>query len=1246
MNKRRYLPAALALLLVISSLFAVTAGALTGMDFIEIEVDNGNGVTVTPEWNGGGNNNTLNTDTPDEPENTDGDTTDEDTTVYEEIEVSYTGGVDLMVTDDAGNEKIDDSYIWRVTHADGSIEYKNKFAAFSEIHEGDVFKLLPKVLDLGVLDYASNASSNVPGGVDGTIRPACNFTIDMRGCTVYTSEMYKPTEDKTDIDRNVMQISAKSTSTVTILLEDARLYASPIGRSFFYVTGDVEVILDGGERGGAICAPAALNLEATYSDPARKSVIKNMNISRISGNMAALVCARKTSRLLVVDSTVVAYTGAALTVRHSGEMIIENSIVASSASNSPKLIDFNSDNSNARFVIGNGSVLYGSVNQFDAKKAKIVVMPTCFYSWSMSNYDAKGTQSEFGENIKVDYLLGSASKKDNAYNYSTAAKSLTLSVTYMMTDGTGVGTEKTDKSMWELTDNNGKVTYAESLAPLARSNSYVSARLISGDIPLSPAVLYISDTLTVDLGRAVTVENLQYGTLFITRGEGELNLNIQGTMPLGKGSLLYAAHSGDSFVKIKGEVSAASVITARGGRVSLTGGSFIVNDTLVHSAGSVSISEVTVNAERVRGDLILAATVTIADSLIYAPSARYAVYSAGDLVLSSSVTVIGRVVAQTIDVSASVSNFSSYPEASNMNGSGIYPMQKQVALMLPAIGENGIELLETFVIITHTNERYNLYDEPTDRSVWKVVFKDGSVKYSESETTPFYFISQYSELALMCDLAVKNGFDIMLSGDFKIDLSSFTLSVAEGCIPDVLFTVSGEGRFTVTSSGSAIIAPDSVIFLVSSSRGLLCELGGGTVIGRSLCSVKDSSAELSALTFVGGGEAISAIGSELKLDGCVVIGNGAGELLKSDGDVYLYGATKLAAQTGMTVLNISGTLYADADSGLYGTTSAAAFSVAKGCMFSHVPDGIVSNMPLLREKNSQNLTTYTLDEGGNLISGTVRVIYAYASGALNKGLSASFVFNTVATLCVYVPESVTSLEDFKIRIMLGGILYEAEVEDGKGVKVGNTAYTRFVYPYVYPTSYNADVSVTLLADGFMSYSSASIERLVEASFAAAEGDGLKTVIATYAAFSKASLGNALPTESEMAQYVHKYSGEYGTGAELREILGYVRYNIIDGALVLGAPKKNAAYTVTYRFGTEDLKYTLGIGESELSIPIFRLAANADISVSVEGEDTVYTFNLYDVYRYGKVGTSARTYLAYRLAYAEVLAALNENKSLT
>lgn len=1242
MNKRRYLPAALALLLVISSLFAVTAGALAGMDFIEIEVDNGNGVTVTPEWNGGGNNNTLNTDTPDEPENNDGDTTDEDTMVYEEIEVSYTGGVDLMVTDDAGNEKIDDSYIWRVTHADGSIEYKNKFAAFSEIHEGDVFKLLPKVLDLGVLDYASNATADVPGSVDGTIRPSCNFTIDMRGSTVYTSERYKPTEEKYDVNRNVMQISSKSPSTVTILLEDAKLYASPIGRSFFYVTGDTEVILDGGERGGEMYAPAAFNLEATYSDPSRMSIVRNMRITRISGNMAAMLCARKTSRMLIDNCLVIAHTGAPLTVRHSGEMIVENSIIASTASNSPKLIDFNSDNSNAKFVIGNGSVLYGSVNQYDASKAKIVVLPTCYYTWSMKGYEANGTESDFGESISVEYMSVSANSKEEVYIYSTAPKTVSLKMSYVFTDSTVVSPLKTDKSMWQLTDNSGKVSYAESLAPVARPNhNYVSARLISTFGSLSPAVLYVSDRFTVDMGNAVAVSGLEYGTLFITRGEGELNLNIQGTMPLGKGSLLYAAHSGDSFVKIKGEVSAASIITARGGRVSLTGGSFIVNDTLVHSAGSVSISTVTVNAESVRGDLILAATVTIADSLIYAPSARYAVYSAGDLVLSSSVTVIGRVVAQTIDASASVSNFSSYPEASNMNGSGIYPMQKQVALMLPAIGENGIELLETLAIITHTNERYNLYDEPTDRSVWKVVLKDGSVKYSENETTPFYFISQYSELALMCDLAVKNGFDIMLSGDFKIDLSSFTLSVAEGCIPDVLFTVSGEGRFTVTSSGSAIIAPDSVIFLVSSRRGLFCELGGGTVIGRSLCSVKDSSAELSALTFVGGGEAISAIGSELKLDGCVVIGNGAGELLKSDGDVYLYGATKLAAQTGMTVLNISGTLYADADSGLYGTTSAAAFSVAKGCMFSHVPDGIVSNMPLLREKNSQNLITYTLDEGGNLTSGTVRVIYAYASGALNKGLSASFVFNTVATLCVYVPESVTSLEDFKIRIMLGGILYEADVEDGKGVKVGNTAYTRFVYPYVYPTSYNADVSVTLLADGFMSYSSASIERLVEASFAAAEGEGLKTVIATYAAFSKASLGNALPTESEMAEYVHKYSGEYGTGADLREILGYVRYNIIDGALVLGAPKKNAAYTVTYRFGTEDLTYTLGIGESELSIPIFRLAPNADISVSVEGEDNVYTFNLYDVYRYGKVGTSARTYLAYRLAYAEVLAALNE-----
>ena len=152
---------------------------------------------------------------------------------------------------------------------------------------------------------------------------------------------------------------------------------------------------------------------------------------------------------------------------------------------------------------------------------------------------------------------------------------------------------------------------------------------------------------------------------------------------------------------------------------------------------------------------------------------------------------------------------------------------------------------------------------------------------------------------------------------------------------------------------------------------------------------------------------------------------------------------------------------------------------------------------------------------------------------------------------------------------------------------------------------------------------------------------MKRVIATYAAYSSAALGNTPAPDSEMAQLVHQYSAKYGTDAALRDILGYVRYNIIDGALVLGAPKKNAKYTVTYRFGQEDLTYTLEAGESELSIPIFRLAANSDISVSVEGEDEAYTFNLYDVYRYGKVGTSARTYLAYRLAYTEALAVLKE-----
>jgi hypothetical protein len=188
----------------------------------------------------------------------------------------------------------------------------------------------------------------------------------------------------------------------------------------------------------------------------------------------------------------------------------------------------------------------------------------------------------------------------------------------------------------------------------------------------------------------------------------------------------------------------------------------------------------------------------------------------------------------------------------------------------------------------------------------------------------------------------------------------------------------------------------------------------------------------------------------------------------------------------------------------------------------------------------------------------------------------------------------------------------------------------------------SDVSVTLIAGNFVTVCTASVKELCELSFDAATDSTVKGVVATYAAYASGSLGVAV--SENMAGSVHTYSGIYGTGRELSQYFGYVRYDVIGQRLILGAPKnENARITVTYLFGSEELTYTFEPGQAELAIPIFRLNATSEIRAVFTSSEGVYgcSFNLFDVYAFAKEGTSARTFLGTLLAYYE--AATVDNK---
>ena len=1131
----------------------------------------------------------------------------------------------------------DSGNIWKITHADGTVSYSTSFpGAFETIQEGDVFEFLPDEYYLYKADFVY-------------IRTPVDITIDLRGATIYCPEIGDLGFNAVlgDVDGQMMSIYSNAGAHVNVLLEDARLFAPLGGRTAFSVSGDCTVDFDGGEHGGYIFAPGALNLTTTPSDADAWSYMRNVYCYKASKNMHGCVCARNSGKLKLIDSAVVAPSSSSslpLLIRNSGQIELQSSFVATL--DGGNVIEFSQlSASGAAFTVGSGSAVYGGFSGYNTSVA-LDVRPTTYFTYDVTPYVSGATATATTVTLDKSYIASTGTKTDvegldvQEYRYSTSNEQATLTFAYVVSGDTSTVSTYKSGYPWRIQDGDGNFVYAKTLAPLAFNNTYKSVALTEDAVISSGEVLLIDTALVIDLGEhAISCTDGGFDYVLCTEGTGKLTVNIGNTgIRLGSRGFIRAEHTGEVEITSRGRLAAESLIYASDASVSVSGGNYLFTGGRgVNASGNVTLDGVTFYSEGALPMVSSEADVTISDANILAAPDACAVLAVGTLTVDNVCYVSGIARGEDVVINAT-SYFVTPPTSLGVSPSVVRDTShKEIAVIVI----NG-DLFGTKRVnfeFSYKTEKYVLTDEREENSVWKIELKDGTVKYAKHVYAPFGSVSEYNSMTLLSDLVLDTGLGMDLAGDLVIDLSGRKITETENISVPYLISAEGDGRLSVIAENSTVVLDSAALIRCNRIKGFQLSAEGAFMQSDTLATSFGTDITLSGGFYNAlSGSAIVCDGS-VSLNGLTVTAPTAGTLVFSEGDLTLSGNTALLAETGACAASTTGKLYMAAESRIYGTLKAVAISAEEGSLISYVPKNAECNLPMLSERNSESIKYVTYSDGELNVSDK-KYIFLYKLAQLDEGLLVSFAFGTTCDLNVYVPDSVAS-SDFTLRIMLCGVLYDADTSDAELVRLGgNTRYRKFTYRYVYPTAYSDTVMLTLISGNFVKTLDATVGELLSASFAAAESDPVRTALATYARYSMAASGINPPTDWEMAAYVSDIRLPSRDTEMLGRYVAYVRYDVLMQKVVLARGEgMEGTFTVRYTFGGGELVYEFGSDVNEMELPVFRTDPYSQISITYteDGSEPVsFDTDLAGIAVYANEGTSAAIYLGYLLAYADAI----------
>ncbi len=541
--------------------------------------------------------------------------------------------------------------IWQVTHADGKVDYYNDFAeAFNTLSEGDVFKLLPEEYELSYTDSKNHDFA--------TISTTVNITVDLRGSTIFCNATG-------DVAAQFFNISSSNGSTVRVLMENTVIYVPSGARTAFTAAGSAVVEIDGGEAGGKIFAPGALNLIGNYSNDSIYSYMKNIYCYKTSKNMAGMICSRGTTKLKLIDTYAVGLEGynPPIYIVDEGEIIMENSVGISIGGGD--IVKFSNSKSGASLTLGKGTMLYGKVSGI-TDACGIILEEDTFFTHDLSAYVTGYTDCISGQfSLSYTYYTSSTIGSYNTSNVS-------ISYTYRVIPSYTMKDEYEPGLMWRLEDNEGNVKYSSSLVPVIddTEGKYICITLLEDITASNGIVLNISGDIKIDLsGRKITSADPAVSFKFITvSGSGSLTLDMNNAViDLGRATFLNVLSLRKTSVSAAGAYAGAlHVIVSDATDVSVEGGSYTAASGcafLVKNA-SLVIKELTVYGASLSCD----EDVTVFEGVrLLPPLGQTALTSGGSVALSDGTLISGSLEAKALFMDGTVRlGGSPVTESSNM----------------------------------------------------------------------------------------------------------------------------------------------------------------------------------------------------------------------------------------------------------------------------------------------------------------------------------------------------------------------------------------------------------------------------------------------------------------------------------------------------------------------------------------------------------------------------------------------------
>lgn len=493
-------------------------------------------------------------------------------------------------------------------------------------------------------------------------------------------------------------------------------------------------------------------------------------------------------------------------------------------------------------------------------------------------------------------------------------------------------------------------------------------------------------------------------------------------------------------------------------------------------------------------------------------------------------------------------------------------------------------------------------------SVWQLEKHDGSLEYTANIYTPFRYASDYKSFTLLQNLSLEKGLAAAVTGDFLFDTGSYNIFAAAGSDIVCMLSLSGSGSLTVELGKSSIVLETATLIKLEEQSAVTVNADGSYARVDALVDAKSAAVTLNGGFYeLLGGDGVETDGSVI-LNATMLKGVGHGSLVDSKGKVSITGGTELLASLGSSAVKTENELRLADNAYIHGTVKAESIVTEGDAFFSNSPEGKTFKLLV----NGTFRRSYDIPVYGKNGVETKRVTYtfAYKLTELDYGLCASLSFSSSVALNVYVPEEIVNANDsFTLRVVLDGLLYEAHAEDGAAVVKRGRNYVRFVYNYVYPSSYSATATLTLISGEYEGSYPALLSDLLLRSLDKADNEKTKATIASYIVYSMRASGLTVPADSTVMQYAVKYT-RYGGSEELLKYVSNITFQPAKREIkLIFNSGLDGIFSVSYLFGEEQLKYEVNAADGEMSIPVYRLKSSSPIDIIYTSSDGEVTFSV-------------------------------------